>query len=337
MAAECQPLLPLAHDRNIASSDEPPREKANMFLPPSASTSQSSIALRGLFYMVLCALCQSTAALLAQQAERRYGFAVSSVMLMRGLGSLTCSFFHLSFAGFSNLKQPPAVLGQLALRGLCGSFTALAIFHAVTLIPAGIALTLLYISPTLTSIASALLFSEPFTLIHAANLMSNFLGIALVTGVISNGLQVPQSPLGVLYSLIGACSSSGAALLLRRLGVQGKPPVTLTFAFGVSETFVALMILSMNDIKTIMVSSWFGLLLVGLGAVVAFLEQHLLAMALRKIPTGTGLIVRSLSVPMTFLLGWAVLGETVDVPEMLGVLLVVGSVVVIGVVQSFKP
>lgn len=178
-------------------------------------------------------------------------------------------------------------------------------------------------------------------MVHAVNLVTNFLGVALVAGVISDGATASsgmgmQSPLGVMYGLGSAVASSVTVLMLRRLGSHGLHPVASTFAYGVGCIVVLLVIATPPDAVALVKGNHLGLLCAMLSSVAGFTGQTFLAWGLRYVPAGSAAVVRSLNVPVAFALGLAVFGETVAPTEIVGVFFIVGSVVVVGVMQVMK-
>lgn len=226
------------------------------------------------------------------------------------------------------------VLLQMVLRAFSGVSAGMLTILSVSLLPIGVAMTLVFISPTLTALLSAVLFGEPLTLVHLLNLVANIVGISLVTDLFSDRDTPTLSLLGIFSALGGAACMTVVALTLRRLGTLGIPPMVMTFPIGIGYLTASMFLVRPPDVQMLFTRDWRGLICNILNAVLAFMAQTFLAMALRDAPAGPAVVVRSLTVPISFLLGLLVLGEKFTTTEMVGVLMIVVSVTVVGVMQS---
>lgn len=327
MSTESHPILPTSTQCDRGSFNPMPHNI-------SSSESSSDKYLRGFIFMFLSALSQAIMGLYARIAETQYGYTVALVLIMRGIVSMTLSSISLIVTGqFSSFKKPPDVLLLLFFRGLSGALMVAFMYSAMSIIPIGVTMTLYYTSPILTSVASAFLYREPFTSLHAVNLIANFIGVVLVAGLFADVAASAPSLTGVLYALGSAAAATSNALLLRWLTNHGIPPLAATFVFGVGCLTLSLFIGGPNDMQSLSQRHKDGYFCVFISGVMGFFSQTLLAMGLRDAPAGPAVVVRSLNVPIAFALGIAVLGENISAPEIVGVLLVVGSVVVVGMAQ----
>lgn len=325
---ESQPLLPHGPHAPLSDGRLPAGKPSN--------TSPSRFTARGFLYMVLSTFFMSLFSFFAHVSESSFGFSVPSVLLVRGCISLSFSLIYiLSTNLLSTIEPTRDVIIPLLIRGVSGSMTGFLVFSAVARIPVGTAMTLFNVAPTFTSVAAALVFSEAFTRAHALNLVANFFGVMLVSGMVTNAAVNGTAPsaVGVMFGLGSAISSTVNVMVLRKLGARRMHPMMTTFAYGAGCLVLLLFIATKEDVHAVVSGNRTALMFAVLSALFGFIAQNLLALGLRHVPAGAAAVVRSLNVPMSFALGLVALGETIAPLEAVGVVLIVGSVTTVGMMK----
>ena len=152
-------------------------------------------------------------------------------------------------------------------------------------------------------------------------------GILLLSGAI--GQSVALQPVGVLASLVAGAGYAGYAVSAGRVVQQGVSAVPATAAIVGTSGLIGALILPFTD------NSWLagprGLAVaLWMGAVTVVVAYLLMGAALRHLPSSTAMTL-GLAEPLTAAtLGVAVLGETLTLLQLVGVLLVLGGIVIAG-------
>lgn len=351
LRAESLPLLP-----------QPAPQPAKRHLPAADSQSDTPSVRRGLFYMLLSAVCHALMNFQVHVAETHFALPPASAIIVRAVVSLSISVSYLHYQSLlpSVVDLPAAQLARLLARGVCGALGGYFIFEALARLEAGVALTLSYASPAITSVLAAVVLGDPFTSTHALALVANFAGVALVslhagsaatlatshpasdallhlhhtsaaTATASNSAQQVH---GVLFALAAACASSAVFVLLRRMGLQVHFAASAG-AYGAGCALLAPLVTDRAALAAFGRGGW-GLALAVGSALAGFAGQSLLARSLQNAPAGPAAVVRSVNVPIIFVLGLVFLRETVGAASLVGVALVLSSVVGTAVWQVRK-
>lgn len=314
--SEVTQLLPESHEQNAGQ-------------PISEPTS----ALQGYLFMFASACCYSLVVFLIHISETRYKFPTNSALIVRAVTSLTLSTIYLSASGLldqSKLRRVECV--RLCLRGIVGSITTVLSFGAAARIPVGTVVTVMYVSPAITSIMSAIFLNDVFNLRLAGILAINFVGIALVSQPSLTATDV-QAGVGIAMALIAAFMSSTVFVLQRAMGMQVHFMLGV-FAYGAGCAIVSLVISDMRALTEFR-DNGMGLGFAIVSGLAGFGSQTCLNRGLQLSPAGPAIVVRSSTVPISFALGLVFLKEVPGAWSRLGVALVLASVVAIGFIKLF--
>ena len=199
--------------------------------------------------------------------------------------------------------------------------------HAVDLIGVGVAAVLMYTAPVWVTILGVTFFGERLTWTKAVAVLLAFGGCALV----SRMYDATIVRLNLYGILIGLGSGFGYGLYIlfskvaqRRYGAA----TTLAYAFGLGALFLlpiqpadALV----RGLTTPSLLTWLLILALvpTLGGGLAFTA------ALRRIPATDASVGATLEPVIATLLGWALLNEQLELPQLLGAVLIVAAVVIL--------
>lgn len=281
----------------------------------------------GYALMVASSVCHAVMTFFVHLAEVKSGFPPPSALVVRACTSLTLSSSYILLnrhtIGAVQWTRRKAIL--LTLRGLAGGPSAWLSFEALARLPVGTAMTIFYASPALTAIASAVLLRDhPLTLELMLTIAANFTGIALVSDPTAQSAHLA----GVFCALGMAIMSTTVFVLQRAMGL-GVHFVLGVFAYSCGCAFIAACVARGDDVSQIF-SNRQGALFALCSGLAGFGSQSFLNKGLQHAPAGPAIVVRSLNVPLTFVLGLVFLGERPSLMSLCGVVIVLGSVVAIG-------
>jgi len=222
------------------------------------------------------------------------------------------------------VRPLPPAFKWTTLLGLLIVVQTAAIQTSVALLPVTIALLVFYAYPFLTGVAAAALGDERFTLRLAVSLAAAFGGLALVLGVGAWTVSLA----GVAAGLTAAAAFAAALVLTPRLAPGMNAPLRTFFMLSTAAAvFLAAAVATQQFRLPMGGLAWFGLIGLALFYAIGITGLFLLLPLLGPVQTA---VVLNLEPVIVALLAWAALGEA------LAPLQVVGAVIVVGTVMLFQ-
>lgn len=246
------------------------------------------------------------------------GLSAQLVMVLRfSCTVLFLGLFILFFHGRKFISHQPAVYVQSIFFFL----SAWLYFLAVERINAGLATVLFYTFPALVAVMNVIAFHEKITARVIIALALSLCGIILISGLLAPG-QSAIDPLGVIFA-IAACTSFAIYSVLIQKTSRTESSFTATFTISL-VCLVASLILFAGElgglahvgIKEFALGS-------GLAILATILPIVLYIFAIARIGATKASILSIIETPSSLLLAWLILGETIDVFQGIGALLVV--------------
>ncbi len=260
----------------------------------------------------------------------RLGFSTLQIVALRMGIAAVVLFTALLIFKKNLLKIRLKDLPLLASIGVF-SLTAMSVFYFTTieLTTMSVAAILLYLSPIVVMMLSALIFKEKITLRKLICLCLAVLGCILVSGIGDAG-QVGL--VGVLTG-IGSAVSYGLYSILGNIALRKYHPFTIAFwAFltaGISMVFVCNPVQMLNTVMMAPNPIPLGLLIVGNGLITAVIPYGLYTLGLKyTAPSKAAILACSEPVAAT-VMGLLWYKETPSVVSFLGMVLVLTAIVLL--------
>lgn len=262
------------------------------------------------------------------------GFTWSQVVVSQGFFAVV--YFGILFAiQVIRGKRPVPVsfkqVGKLMLLGACTCTTAIFYYSSLTMLPASIAITLLFQFTWIGMVLQVITTHRAPTTAEIAAILLIFTGTLFASGFLSSSIGgsidfASFNPLGILCGLASAVSCALFVFFSGRFETN-MPPIqrglttccgTLLLGLCVCPTYFTSGVLLEGIAGFGMVLGLFGLffpvLLFGLGA------PHL--------PAGVATIMASSELPASVILALIVLQEQLDVFQAIGIVVILAGVVV---------
>lgn len=246
------------------------------------------------------------------------GLSAQLVMVLRF--SCTVVFlglFILFFHGRKFISRQPAVYVQSIFFFL----SAWLYFLAVERINAGLATVLFYTFPAIVAVLNVFVFHEKLTARVIIALALSLLGIILISGVVAPD-EKALDPIGILFA-IAACTSFAIYSVLIQKTARTESSFTATFTISLICLVASLVLfagelggLAQLGVKELALGS-------GLAILATILPIVLYIFAIARIGATKASIISIIETPSSLLLAWLILGETIDVFQGIGALLVV--------------
>lgn len=212
--------------------------------------------------------------------------------------------------------------GLVIVRGLCLGVGSLTMAYALSLMPVGEAVAIIYVSPFAVMILAGRFLGEKVSAVGWIGAAVGFLGVLLIVRP-GGGLD----PLGVTLALINAALGTGYHLLTRLLGRTETTMAMLFHSAWVGAVLFGLLAIPLS-IGSPMPPVMDMAFMVLLGATMA-VGHFLFTRAYREAPASTLAPVNYLHVVWAGTLGWLVFDHIPDALAIIGMVLVTGAGVAI--------
>lgn len=252
------------------------------------------------------------------------GLTPQHVMVLRfACTVLFLGLFIFFFHGRKFISRQPAVYVQ----SLFFFLSAWLYFLAVERINAGLATVLFYTFPAIVALINVIAFHERLSPRIIIALALSLAGIVFISGLLSPQ-QSALDPIGIAFA-IGACLSFAIYSVLIQKTARVESSFTATFTISVVCLVGSLVLffgelpgLANIGLKEISLAS-------GLAILATILPIVLYIYSIGIIGATKASIISIIETPSSLLLAWAILGETIDVLQGIGALLVVISILVV--------
>jgi len=223
----------------------------------------------------------------------------------------------------------PAVVVRLSL--IAGVFFAadlLSWHHAVDAVGAGLATVISNMQVLVVGLLAWMLFGERPTRAMFVAVPVTIVGAVLISGVIGKGAYGANPALGVVLGLFTAVAYSGYLLIIRRGGADLRRPAG-PVAVSTVATLVAAVVFGaisgeLDPIPVLPNHFW----LVAVGITSQSVGYLIISIALPRLPAALVSIILLAQPAATVLIARVLLDETPSIPQLLGVVLLIGGIAV---------
>lgn len=212
----------------------------------------------------------------------------------------------------------------------CGIFLAidwLGLFASYNFTTIATSTVCYYVAPVLVFFLSPIILKEKFTLRHLVCAILAFTGMALISGIVENGLPSAADMKGIAFALLGAAGYAGVILMNKKFPA-GDSILRTTIQLSVAAVLTTPYILMKNDVSALSFTPKSVLLLLVLGIGLTALTYIVYFHLILKIP-GRSVAIFSYADPtVAVLISVVFLGETISVLGIIGAVLVIASAIV---------
>lgn len=183
--------------------------------------------LRGIFFGALSAACYGLNPLFAVPLIRG-GIGVDSVLFFRFAVAAACVAALIKFRG-KTLSVTRGEAGVLALMSALMTASSLSLFYGYTLMPAGIASTLLFLYPIFVAIIMVAFFHEKLSAKTVIAIVVAFAGVALLCRADADESGGGLSLLGIVIVAISALTYAVYLVAVNKTRLSGMDGTKLSF------------------------------------------------------------------------------------------------------------
>ncbi len=206
-------------------------------------------------------------------------------------------------------------------------------FTATTMVTLSMAAVLLYTAPCFVMVMSAVFFKERLTRNKMLALVAAFCGCALTAGILGG-----IGNIDVLGVAVGVGSGFGYALysIFGKVALKKYHPFTITF-----YTFLiaAIFLIPFSDVPEIVsvAASGSAVMMLLLGVLITLVPYFLYTYGLNRMDAGKAAVIAFIEPMVATVVGFALFGEELGIPELVGIALILLSVVLLNTDSDDSP
>lgn len=258
------------------------------------------------------------------RAAFRYGVTPLEAAFFR---ALIAFIVVAAFAAATNpklLRVRPADLLLFAAFGLVSIAVFFFVYlYAISRTTVATAAILLYTAPAFVILLSALVFREPFTRLKAAAVLLAFAGSVLVVrGYDPSSLRLNLA--GILAGLASGFTYAMYSIFGKTALRRYSPITTMTYALGFGSLILGSVAFPLGAVRFSHTPAGWGSIIY-LALVTTLAGQWLYLAGLQRVEAGRASLVATIEPVVAAVLGYALLGERLEVWQILGGALVLSA------------
>ncbi len=273
---------------------------------------------------IIAVLIFSTLGLFVKQLALPAGLIV---LCRGGIGTLFLLFVFLAAKKKFSLKIIKANLWLLLASGLVLGADWIFLFEAYKHTSVSLTTVLYYLEPAFLVTLSALVFKEKLSRLKIFCIGLSLIGLIMVTGLLSGGNLAQISIAGIIFGIAAALAYTGLTFLNKF--IKGLVPLESTMIQLAIGTVVVLpYALITADLPTLTIHTADIAILLLLGVVHTGIAFWLYFDSVAKLPSQTIAVLGYTEPIVTIILSAVILHERLDLLQMMGAILVLGSMLI---------
>jgi len=259
-----------------------------------------------------------------------YGFSSMQMVAMRGVVSAVLMTVIVLMQDREKFRTKPCELLSFFASGLFMFLTAYFYYRSMELTSISTAVVLMYTAPVFVMIYSGLFFGETITPLKVTVLLLMIVGAGLVSGMIGGA---KWNLLGILFGFLSAIAYSAYNILIKtQMRRKNHPKTAMLYcylAMGVFSTLGAdipqmSVLTAQNPVRILP-------LMLGIGIFTCILPYFLYTVSMKTLPAGIASAMGMIDPMAATVYSVVLFREKLDILSIVGILLILGSTVVLGV------
>ena len=221
---------------------------------------------------------------------------------------------------------------KIFLLGAYGFFISpLLYFIALHEIDSGLVVVIFYIYPAIAVLLSWMIYKHKPNLVITICLFTTLTGVWLTAGQVGNG-----NLRGILMTLLSAITHAIYVVAAGSISKKADPLTMLTIALtGAASAFVLVSLVGPSSLDPeFPVNSQGWILVLAMAFLITIVATALFFAGIKRIGPGVTSMVETFEAVVTISIGVILMSESVTVIQILGTVMVLGSIVAIGLAES---
>jgi len=281
----------------------------------------------GYVYVLLAAFFFALIAVIGKTVINS-GIKIFDLLVLQYTASFVFMLIYFVIAGIRKLSLPKESLKAVLTQGLIGSSCTTVLFYlALEKLNAGIASMLLFTHPVLVSIYFMATKTRKITRRSNLALLTAFFGSIMVINVFNIGIAGTPF-IGFVFGIMSSCTYAFYNIYAD-VKLKDFEPLVIAFYTNLTTLAVSLILHPGFFRFEFLMTSELLIYIFELAVVSGILPVIFLYKGIKLIGADKASIVATSELPITILLSFFVLGERMGLVQLAGILLIMGSIIIL--------
>lgn len=256
------------------------------------------------------------------------GIAPLDLIILQYGATVLIMFAYFAVTDIKVLKLTKHEIKSILIQGIIGSSgTTIFFYLALEWVNAGIASMLLFTHPVLISIYFLVSKTKKINVINNSALVLAILGSIMVINILSFNMSVTPI-IGILFGLAASASYAFFNIYAELEFKEARPLVTTFYCSGV--ILITALLIHPGFFTFNFELSWNTMFyIVRLAIIAGILPVVFLYNGITLVGADKASIVATVELPITVLLAFVILGEKMDMIQVIGILFIIASIILL--------
>ena len=289
---------------------------------------ESKMKIRAFIYIILAGICWGTSGLFVN-ALSSYGFSAVQIIAARGVVSAIVMTLYVAIRDKKLFRVTKQELVFYFLAGLGILLTGTFYFVSMQMTSVSTAVVLMYTEPIFVMVYSVLFFGEKLNPLKVISVVCMLIGCCLVSGIVGG---IKFNALGIAIGLGSGVAYTAYNIVTKIEMRKGYNPISATAYCFIFMSVIALFISNPPQMVTIASENPVPVipLMLGIGTVACVIPYFLYTLSLRDLPVGTASSLSIVEPMAATIFSVVILGEDLVISSLIGIILIIGSVFLLG-------
>lgn len=283
--------------------------------------------LKGFIFAVISAVFFGSAGIFIKHGISQ-NLSPVELLILQYIIAGTVLFFICLFNHRKSLRVPKKILIRLMVQGIIGNtLMTVFLYTSMAYLDVAIATMLLYMYPAMVALFSFLFLGEKISTIKTAAIVGTFTGCIMVLNIWT-GHNMSLSTIGIVFGILSAVFYSFMNIYAERI-VHEVPPIVITFYTTIFSLGI-LLIFNYTFLTKLTHISFDALINAGeLAFFCEIVPLTLLYAAIKYIGPVKTAIISTLELPVSAVMAFIVMGESLLPTQITGIFLVLLSIIIL--------
>jgi len=289
---------------------------------------ESKMKIRAFIFIILAGIGWGTSGLFVNVLSS-YGLSSVQIMAARSVVSAISMSLYVLICNRKLFQVTKKELIFYFFAGLGILLTGTLYFIAMQMTSVSTAVVLMYTEPIFVMIYSVLFFGERLNPMKTVSVICMLIGCCLVSGI-TGGLDI--NALGIVVGIGSGLAYTAYNIVTKIEMRKGYNPISANTYCFIFMGLLAVIISNPPQMISIVAANPFPVisLMIGIGIIACVLPYFLYTLALRELPVGTASSLSIVEPMSATVFSVTILGEDLVMSSLIGIILIIGSVFLLG-------
>lgn len=284
--------------------------------------------IKAFIYIILAGICWGTSGLFVN-ALSAYGFSAIQIIAARSVVSAIVMTLYVAIRDKKLFLVSKKELLFYFLAGVGILLTGTFYFVSMQMTSVSTAVVLMYTEPIFVMFFSVLFFGEKLNPLKVISVVCMLIGCCLVSGIVGG---IEFNALGIAIGLGSGVAYTAYNIVTKIEMRKGYNPISATAYCFIFMSVIALIISNTPQMVAIASENPVPVipLMLGIGTVACVIPYFLYTLSLRDLPVGTASSLSIVEPMAATIFSVVILGEDLVISSLIGIILIIGSVFLLG-------